>query len=195
MKPQAKPETKPEAPTELPSVSAVADIQVDHAELDASIARFVGRNPAYYAKAFHRIHDTTRGVPLTFNWAAAVLGPIWAAARGVWGFFWAFLILEIVAWVQIGRGTWGELGADNLAQAERQEGRAQDFLERAEAARLAGEDPSRFRDSGQQPAACGRAQPGGCCRGRGRRDHHTADRIGVAACPQARAGRLGQHRL
>ncbi|MGP1255988.1 MAG: ABC transporter permease [Kiloniellales bacterium] len=144
MKPQVKPEVKQEAPTELPSVSAVADIEVDHAELDASIAKFVERNPTYYAKAFHRIHDTTRGVPLTFNWAAAVLGPIWAAARGVWGFFWAFLILEIIAWVQIGRGTWGELGADNMAQAARQEARAQDFLERAESARLAGEDPSRF---------------------------------------------------
>ena len=128
----------------LPKVSAVADIEVDHAELDASIAAFVERGPDYYARAFHRIHDTTSGIPLTFNWAAAVLGPIWAAARGVWGFFWGFLILEIVAWVQIGRGTWGELGAENLAQAARQEARAQDFLDRAEAARQAGEDPSRF---------------------------------------------------
>ncbi len=125
-------------------VSAVADIEVDHAELDASIARFVDRNPDYYARAFHRIHDTTRGIPLTFNWAAAILGPLWASARGVWGFFWGFLILEIVAWVQIGRGTWGELGAENLVRAARQEGRAQEFLERAEAARLAGQDPSRF---------------------------------------------------
>ena len=128
----------------LPKVSAVADIEVDHAELDASIAEFVERNPDYYAKAFHRIHDTTSGIPLTFNWAAALLGPIWAAARGVWGFFWGFLILEIIAWVQIGRGTWGELGAEGLAQAARQEARAQDFLDRAEAARQAGEDPSRF---------------------------------------------------
>ena len=125
-------------------VSAVADIEVDHAELDASIAKFVERNPDYYAKAFHRIHDTTRGIPLTFNWAAALFGPLWAAARGVWGFFWGFLLLEIIAWVQIGRGTWGELGAENLSRAARQEARAEEFLERAEAARLAGEDPSRF---------------------------------------------------
>ncbi|WP_421707305.1 ABC transporter permease [Algihabitans sp.] len=145
MNPQTLADTPAEPPVSSAStVSAVADIQVDHAELDASIARFVERNPDYYAKAFHRIHDTTRGIPLTFNWAAALFGPAWAAARGAWGFFWGFLILEIIAWVQIGRGTWGELGAENLTRAVRQEARAQDFLERAEAARLAGEDPSRF---------------------------------------------------
>ncbi len=125
-------------------VTAASQVEVDHAELDASIARFVGRNAGYYSRAFHRIHDTTRGVPLTFNWAAAVFGPLWAAGRGVWGFFWGFLILEIIAWVQIGRGTWGELGAESLAQAARQEARARQFLEQAEAVRLAGEDPSRF---------------------------------------------------
>ena len=127
-----------------PRHAAVADLEVDRASLDASIAQFVEKSPEYYQGVFHKIHDTTRGVPLTFNWAAALLGPVWAAARGVWGYFWAFLILEIIALVQIGRGSWGELGADRLQQAARQEERAQQFLERAEAARQAGEDPSRF---------------------------------------------------
>jgi len=135
-------------PTPVRTVAAVADIEVDRAELDASIAQFVERNPDYYANAFHRIHDTTRGIPQTFNWAAAVFGPLWAAARGVWGFFWFFLILEIIAWVQIGRGTWGQLGADELARAAQQEARAQQFLERAEQARAAGEDPTRFETLG-----------------------------------------------
>lgn len=135
-------------PTPVRTVAAVADIEVDRAELDASIAQFVERNPDYYANAFHRIHDTTSGIPKTFNWAAAVFGPLWAAARGVWGFFWFFLILEIIAWVQIGRGTWGQLGADELARAAQQEARAQQFLERAEQARAAGEDPTRFETLG-----------------------------------------------
>ncbi len=135
-------------PPKAATVAAVADIEVDRAELDASIATFVERNPDYYANAFHRIHDTTSGIPLTFNWAAALFGPLWAAARGVWGFFWFFLIVEIIAWVQIGRGTWGQLGADELARASQQEARAQDFLDRAEAARQAGEDPTRFETLG-----------------------------------------------
>ena len=126
------------------NVSSVKDIEVDRHELDRSIADFVDRNPDYYARAFHTIHDTTAGIPRTLNWAAALFGPFWSAARGIWGFFWAFLILEIVAWVQIGRGTWGELGADAVAQAERQTARAQEFLQQAQAARDAGEDPGRF---------------------------------------------------
>lgn len=133
---------------DVPAAAAVKDIEVDRAALDQSIAEFVDKNPAYYSQAFHTIHDTTSGIPRVFNWAAAIFGPFWAAARGVWGFFWGFLILEIVAWVQIGRGTWGELGADNLAQAERQATRAQQFLDQAQAARDAGEDPARFETLG-----------------------------------------------
>lgn len=137
------------APASEPRMaSAVADVEVDHAELDGSIAQFVERNESYYQRAFHKIHDTTSGIPFTFNWAAALLGPLWSSARGVWGMFWGFLILEIIAWVQIGRGTWGELGADSLQQAIRQEARAQEFLDRAAAAVAAGEDGSRFETLG-----------------------------------------------
>ena len=93
--------------------------------------------PRYYARAFQSIHDTTGAIPRVFNLAAALFGPFWAAARGIWGMFWGFLILEIIAYVQIGRGAWGDLGADALAQAERQAARAQDFLDRAAAAAAA----------------------------------------------------------
>ncbi len=124
--------------------SSVKDIEVDRHALDQSISVFVDRNPDYYVHAFHTIHETTTGIPRVFNWAAALFGPFWAAARGIWGLFWAFLILEIVAFVQIGRGTWGELGAGAMAQAGRQAARAEEFLQRAQAARDAGEDPTRF---------------------------------------------------
>ncbi|MEO1193838.1 MAG: ABC transporter permease subunit [Pseudomonadota bacterium] len=130
------------------TASKVADIEVNRAELDQSIQQFVVKNPSYYQRTFHKIHDTTSGIPLTFNAAAALLGPLWSAARGVWGLFWGFLILEIVAWVQIGRGSWGELGAENLQQAIRQETRAQEFLDRAAAAVANGEDGSRFETLG-----------------------------------------------
>lgn len=126
------------------SVIAASDIEVDHASLDESIAEFAGRNGAYYAKQFHRIHSSTGLLPNTFNWMAAILGPVWSASRAVWGMFWGFLILEMIAWVQIGRGWWGDPGAEFFERAEVQRERAAGFLERAEAARAAGEDPTRF---------------------------------------------------
>lgn len=128
--------------------ASVSDIEVDRAALDASISTFAEKNADYYSAAFHKIHDTTGPIPHVFNMAAALAGPFWAAARGIWGMFWAFIILEIIAIVQIGRGTWGELGADALAQAERQETRAADFLQRAADAVAAGEDGSRFEQLG-----------------------------------------------
>ncbi|MEL6679173.1 MAG: ABC transporter permease subunit, partial [Pseudomonadota bacterium] len=127
---------------------AVRDIEVDRAALDTSIAEFAGPRADYYADAFHKIHDTTSGIPRVFNRAAFLAGPFWAAARGVWGMFWAFIILEIIAIVQIGRGTWGQLGAEDLAQADRQATRAEEFLQRARDAAAAGEDGSRFETLG-----------------------------------------------
>lgn len=125
-------------------VTAAADIEVDQVELDASIRDFAGQNGDYYAKVFRRIHEQTSLLPRSFNLWAGVMGPFWAAARGVWGMFWAFLLLEIIAWVQIGRGAWGNPGAELQARAETQAARAQEFLDRAAAAQAAGQDPSRF---------------------------------------------------
>ncbi len=126
------------------TVTAASDIQVDRDALDASIAEFVGKNATYYQDVFHKVHEGTGVLPKTFNWAAALLGPIWAGMRGVWGIFWGFLILEMIAWVQIGRGLWGNPGAELVERAETQMARAAEFLERAEEARQAGEDPARF---------------------------------------------------
>jgi len=126
------------------SLAAISGVEVDKQDLDANIAEFTGRNAAYYQGVFHKIHAATSPIPFTFNWMAGLLGPIWAAGRGVWGFFWTFIILETIAWVQIGRGAWGNLGAEDLAKAERQYERASGFMEKADAARAAGEDPSRF---------------------------------------------------
>ena len=146
------------------TVIAASDIEVDHASLDASIDEFVGQNGKYYATQFHRIHSSTGLLPNTFNWIAAILGPVWSAARGIWGMFWGFLILEMIAWVQIGRGWWGDPGAEFFERAEKQRERAESFIERAEAARAAGEDPSRFEklaenigNAAEQSAALGQA--------------------------------------
>ena len=126
------------------SVVAASHIEVDRAALDASIKEFAGKNSDYYAASFHRIHSSTGSLPNTFNFFAALLGPLWAAARAIWGMFWGFLILEMIAWVQIGKGWWGDPGARFLERAAGQRERAETFLERAEAARQASEDPTRF---------------------------------------------------
>jgi len=115
-------------------VISASDIEVDRDVLDASIAEFVEKNPSYYARAFSRIHARTTVLPASFNLWAAVLGPFWSSARAMWGMFWALLIAEIIAWVQIGRGWWGNPGAEFLARAEQQQNRADELLGRANAA-------------------------------------------------------------
>jgi glycine betaine/proline transport system permease protein len=83
-----------------------------------SVSTFVRQNGNYYENAFKQIQDTT-GFAWSWNTMAAIFGPLWGAARGVWGFFWIFLVLELFALVQIGRGLWGELGSSQLAKLER----------------------------------------------------------------------------
>ena len=83
-----------------------------------SVDEFVGENAAYYSAAFAKIQGTN-GFAWTWNSMAAIFGPLWGALRGLWGFFWTFLVLELIALVQIGRGLWGELGADQIARYER----------------------------------------------------------------------------
>ena len=115
-------------------VTAASDIEVDRDELDASIKEFAGPSGDYYVGVFHKIHDATGLLPNTFNLWAAILGPLWSASRAIWGMFWTFLILEVIAWVQIGRGAWGNPGADLAERAARQQSRAQDMLDKAAAA-------------------------------------------------------------
>ena len=122
-------------PDPLPSDRISADPPGQH--LEASVRRFVGPHSAYYLRAFHRIQSSA-GIGWTLNWAAAGFGPLWAAARNLWGFFWVFLILELIALVQIGRGLWGDLGAEQAARAERLIARAQETLRAADEAEAAG---------------------------------------------------------
>ena len=70
---------------------------------------------------------------------AALVGPFWGAARGLWGYFWTFMVLEILALVQIGKGLWGELGADKLARVERLTAKYTETMAQADVARAAGE--------------------------------------------------------
>lgn len=86
--------------------------------LDSSVEEFVKQNAPHYSREFSRIQGKN-GFVFSWNSMAALFGPLWGAFRGVWGFFWTFLVLELFALVQLGRGLWGELGADQLARYEK----------------------------------------------------------------------------
>ena len=103
-----------------------------------SVDDFVGAGHTYYAHEFEKIQSSV-GFPRSWNTLAALAGPFWGAARGLWGFFWTFLVLEVLALVQIGRGWWGELGADKLARLEKLTVKSNEFLAKHEAAKLAGD--------------------------------------------------------
>ena len=55
----------------------------DRAGPQTLLATFVGPNARYYALQFER-QGTVWWRGLSFNLAAAILGPVWAAGRGVW---------------------------------------------------------------------------------------------------------------
>ena len=113
----------PEAPAEVQSN-------------DDLIREFAVENSDYYVKQFNKI-GMASGVAFTFNWGAVLFGPMWTGARNLWGLFWAFALAEMLAIVQLGRGLWGDLGADKVARAEKLSARA---AERQEQARKAFEE-------------------------------------------------------
>ena len=126
------------SPAPDPMHPPAPDVSLSGADQSAAIRRFVKTGADYYVAHFTRIQSTGQRV-WSFNWAAAVGGPFWAAARGVWGFFWLFVILELIALVQLGRGLWGDLGAGKVAEAGKLRQKSSELAEQAEAARAAGD--------------------------------------------------------
>ena len=89
----------------------------DISRLEPLIDEFVGQSQAYYRRVFAKILQAP-GYKFTLNWIAAVLGPIWFGARGLWNWFLGFLILETAAYIQIGMGLFGDLGSSQRERAE-----------------------------------------------------------------------------
>ncbi|MGB7299904.1 MAG: ABC transporter permease subunit [Burkholderiaceae bacterium] len=99
-----------------------ADRQADskNEDRDLLVDEFVQTNPAYYRRQFKAI-GARSGFTWTFNLAAAVLGPVWYGMRGLWNWGLVFVILEAFALIQLGRGLFGDLGAearDRIVQVE-----------------------------------------------------------------------------
>jgi glycine betaine/proline transport system permease protein len=86
-----------------------------------NIRTFVRTSPDYYIRNFDRIGESARFTP-TFNLMAGLFGPIWFGARGLWSWALPFLIFEALAFVQIARGLFGDLGADAMARIASIEG-------------------------------------------------------------------------
>lgn len=106
-------------------------------DMAALVRRFIGRGGAYYARVFGRIEET-RGLAAVPNAAAALGGPLWLGARGLWMAFWTAFVVEIVAVVLIGIGLLGDLGAEQALRAQRLAGQGADRMAAADAAIAAG---------------------------------------------------------
>ena len=65
---------------------------VDKQNLAASIDKFAINKTDFYSREFTRIQEA-EGIVFTWNSMAALFGPLWGAMRGIWGFFWIFLVL------------------------------------------------------------------------------------------------------
>ncbi|MEO0829968.1 MAG: DUF2628 domain-containing protein, partial [Pseudomonadota bacterium] len=95
------------------SVNPLEDTETEAArayaeERRANIRTFVRTSPDYYIANFDRIGASARFTP-TFNTFAGLFGPVWFGARSLWSWALAFLIVEVLAFVQIARGLFGDL--------------------------------------------------------------------------------------
>ena len=63
---------------------------------------FIGENAAHYRARFAGLESGAAG--WSMNRAALAWGPLWAAARGMWGAAWALLLLHAVALMLLVRG-------------------------------------------------------------------------------------------
>ena len=127
-------------------------------DLEASIHEFADQNGDYYTREFVKI-QSAKSFPISFNPMAFLLGPIWSAARGIWGLFWIFLILELMALVQISRGLFGDLGADKMARYQRLKTKSDEMYQKAQAALQSGDEgaQSLINNSGNLRKAAERA--------------------------------------
>lgn len=102
------------------------------------VSEFVRENSDYYGRVFSRIRSHA-GFTWSFNYAAGLLGPVWAAARGIPVLFWLAFFLETLAVAQLAVGFAGNLGGDQRVRAERLVKQVETRREEARKAKDAGE--------------------------------------------------------
>ncbi|MDB5552952.1 MAG: opuAB [Rhizobium sp.] len=102
------------------------------------VQAFAQQNGGYYAGVFSRIRSHA-GFTWSFNPAAAILGPIWAAARAIAILFWLAFFLETLAVAQLATGFAGNLGGEQRVRAERLDRQVAERRIEAQKAKDAGE--------------------------------------------------------
>ena len=107
-------------------VNPLEDTESDAALAYASerrdnIRTFVRTSPDYYIRMFDKIGASSSFTP-TLNIMAGIFGPVWLGARGLWNWALPFLIIETLAFVQIARGLFGDLGAEAMERIASIEG-------------------------------------------------------------------------
>ncbi|MEL6574603.1 MAG: ABC transporter permease subunit, partial [Pseudomonadota bacterium] len=99
--------------------AANTNIQPETArQLGDLVTTFTGKGADYYRQVFAYMMEAP-GYRFTLNWIAGLLGPIWFGARGLWSWFLGFLLLETLAWIQIGQGLFGDLGREFRERADK----------------------------------------------------------------------------
>lgn len=83
-----------------------------------NIQAFVGSGSNYYVRQFSRLEHAVR-FTWSLNIASAILGPIWAAGRRLWGWAFAVTVIELVVVALLSAGIYGPVGEAELAQANR----------------------------------------------------------------------------
>ena len=121
-------DTKPDVTKEIPKI-----------DLSDSIREFADQNSDYYVECLTEIQATGEKVT-PWNNAAMLFGPAWCAARGLWNMFWLFTVAELVALVQLGRGIWGDLGAEKMSEATQLRERAHELRLEAGVAGVTGDE-------------------------------------------------------
>ena len=122
------------------SISTVQIIEeIPEVDISDSVREFAGQNDDYYVREFKRI-QSSNGFCWTFNLGSTLFGPLWATARGLWGLFWIFSVLEMVLLVMLGQGLWGDLGSEKFERADRMQVNYERMLDRVEAAREKGDE-------------------------------------------------------
>jgi glycine betaine/proline transport system permease protein len=99
--------------------SSAADLsqKASQARTEDLVASFIGPSGKYYQQQFQRLGEVP-GFRWSFNAMAALFGPIWFAARGLWSWFFCVLLLEGFAWVQIIIGLLGDRGREQRERAQ-----------------------------------------------------------------------------
>ncbi|NVK40319.1 MAG: proline/glycine betaine ABC transporter permease [Oceanospirillaceae bacterium] len=88
-------------------------IEMRHAGL---MQEFTHQSTEYYSRVFARLSEKGWGA-LQINLAASLLGPLWAAARGLWWLFWVAAVADVVALTLIGKALWNEPQSTGLLGA------------------------------------------------------------------------------